>query len=121
MRPALPLSRLEVRRGRPMHRAALRGEIRSSGTAEKKNPDHGLPRSGESRATLGLSRPAARAAPARLGAVLVEKRFRADRVRRSAVQLASGAGQLVRPGTLRRAPRELEPARGTRRPPLRPG
>src|SRR5216684_887304 len=112
MRPALPLPRLGIRRGRPLHSAAIRGEIRSAGTAEKKNPDHGLPRSGESRAPLGLSRPAARAAPARLGALLVEKRIRADRVRTSAVQLAPGAGELDRPGALRMDARELEdPAR----------
>src|SRR6266705_5868557 len=110
MRPAMPLSRLGVRRRRPVHRAAFRAEIRSAGTVEEKNPHCGLSGAGKSRASLGLSRPATGSATARLGAVLVEERFRADRVRGSAVQLAPGAGELDRPGAFRMDARGLEPA-----------
>src|SRR5205823_2602273 len=59
---------------------------------------------------VGLSRPAARAAPARLGAFLLEKRIRADRFCGGAVQLAAGPGELDRPGALRVDARELEGA-----------
>ena len=117
MRAALQLSRLALRRGRQMHRAALRRHGRSEVGLQGQDANQGLSGRGQGRPALGVSGPAAGAAGAGLGAVQLEERLRADRVLDHPLQLVPVPGELDRSRAFRMDARQLvDAAQGQARP-----
>ena len=107
VRPALQLSRLDVRRDRRLPRAAVRGHRRAADPLPRPDPHPRVSRRGEGRAAVGVSGAGACAAGAELGAVLLGQRLRADRVLDGALQLVPVPGELDRSGAFRVDARQL--------------
>ncbi len=108
VRAALQLPWLAVRPGRPVHRATLRGRCRARGSLQGQGPDQGLSGRDQGRPDLGLPGPRAGSAGPQLGALHVEERLRADRLRGRPLQLASMPGEFDRSAALRVDAHELE-------------